>query len=195
MASTLNRLSVTALRSTYRIRPRRPHRTIFAPISSFHTTSILGNDFKSSPAYTVLDADDRSQYDLLSPEERTEFEREAQLLHDHFNSPAIDSKMSNVASDAAHELELESPPPAVIPQQERFRPGLIAMGEDEEQDIGEDGTFEGDDISSIAHGELEQHREIREYARIAAWEMPLLSSTFSSFPKSFCFSSRLLRCV
>ena len=178
MASTFNRLSITALRSTRRIRPRRPQRNLYPPACPFHHTSIRKNDFKSSPAYTALDANDRNQYDLLSADERKEFEKHARLLHEHFNSPSVESKLSSMVSEVAHEVDMESPPPPVIPPpSERFRPGLLAMGEDEEQDIGEDDTFEGDDISSIAHGELEQHREIREYARIAAWEMPLLSST------------------
>lgn len=34
--------------------------------------------------------------------------------------------------------------------------------------------FKFDDISSIGHGQLEQHREIRQYARVAAYEMPRL---------------------
>ncbi|KAE8445319.1 hypothetical protein EG329_013557 [Mollisiaceae sp. DMI_Dod_QoI] len=38
-----------------------------------------------------------------------------------------------------------------------------------------------DDINSLAHGELEQHREIRHYARLAAWEMPLLSKLAKPF--------------
>jgi hypothetical protein len=28
----------------------------------------------------------------------------------------------------------------------------------------------------VAHSELEVHREMREYARIVAWDMPLLKS-------------------
>lgn len=32
-----------------------------------------------------------------------------------------------------------------------------------------------DDFSSTAHGELERHREARQYARITAYEMPRLS--------------------
>ena len=59
----------------------------------------------------------------------------------------------------------------------RYQTGLMAMGEEDEEDEGEDEIFEGDDITSLGHGHLEQHREIREYARIAAWEMPLLTST------------------
>lgn len=42
-------------------------------------------------------------------------------------------------------------------------------------EIGED-EFEEDDILSVGHAKLEEHREAREYARIAVWEMPLLSS-------------------
>lgn len=44
---------------------------------------------------------------------------------------------------------------------------------------GPEDEFVGDDISSMAHGKLEEIRERRHYARIAAWEMPLLSSEFS----------------
>ena len=43
-------------------------------------------------------------------------------------------------------------------------------------EIGED-DFEEDDMMSMAHPKLEEHREYREYARIAVWEMPLLSRT------------------
>lgn len=42
-------------------------------------------------------------------------------------------------------------------------------------EIGED-DFEEDDIMALGHAKLEEHREFREYARIAVWEMPLLSS-------------------
>lgn len=51
--------------------------------------------------------------------------------------------------------------------------------DEEREDPGEDPDFEGDDITSQAHGELEQHRELREFARVMAWDMPLLFSTFS----------------
>ena len=64
-----------------------------------------------------------------------------------------------------------------------FKPGLMAMGEDDEWDEGDDEVFEGDDMTELGHGYLEQHREIREYYRIAAWEMPLLTSTSHTFPQ------------
>ena len=38
-----------------------------------------------------------------------------------------------------------------------------------------------DNMSAMAHRELEQHRELREMVRLAAWEMPLLSSMSKPF--------------
>ena len=96
-------------------------------------------------------------------------------MHDYMTSPEVDSLLQGEASNLAYEAAQESPHVEIaIP---RIKPGLMAMGEVDEQDSGEDEDFEGDDITALGHGELEQHREMREYARIAAWEMPLLSST------------------
>lgn len=47
--------------------------------------------------------------------------------------------------------------------------------------VGEE--FDEDDIPTMAHGKLDEVREFRHYARISAWEMPMLASTFSLSPK------------
>ncbi|KAK4150716.1 mitochondrial ribosomal subunit protein-domain-containing protein [Chaetomidium leptoderma] len=47
-------------------------------------------------------------------------------------------------------------------------------------EVGED-DFEEDDIMALGHAKLEEHREFREYARIAVWEMPLLSKLAKPF--------------
>ncbi|KAM0499669.1 37S ribosomal protein S24, mitochondrial [Verticillium nonalfalfae] len=41
--------------------------------------------------------------------------------------------------------------------------------------------FDEDDITSLAHGKLDEIREHRHYARVAAWEMPLLSKLAKPF--------------
>jgi hypothetical protein len=61
-------------------------------------------------------------------------------------------------------------------RREREDPGFFNYGE-EGQGVGEDEEFQGDDLSAAGHAEVEQHRELREYARLAAWELPLLHST------------------
>ena len=59
---------------------------------------------------------------------------------------------------------------------ERTQPGFWSMGE-ESDDLGGDEDFEGEDLTATGHAELDAHRELREFSRIIAWEMPLLSST------------------
>lgn len=56
--------------------------------------------------------------------------------------------------------------------------GKIGFWGEGEEELGPDEDYYGDDITSLGHGELEQHRELREYARLIAWELPLLSSKF-----------------
>jgi small subunit ribosomal protein S35 len=57
-------------------------------------------------------------------------------------------------------------------EQTRGKMGFWAEGEPE---LGPDEDYYGDDITSLGHGELELQREIRHYARLIAWELPLLN--------------------
>ncbi|KAL2202893.1 hypothetical protein CC79DRAFT_1184660 [Sarocladium strictum] len=41
--------------------------------------------------------------------------------------------------------------------------------------------FDEDDITSMAHGKLEEVKEMRHYARLAVWEMPLLAKLAKPF--------------
>ncbi|KAI4102726.1 MAG: hypothetical protein L6R37_004198 [Teloschistes peruensis] len=129
--------------------------------------------------YNQLSDEERKHYNLLSPEEKTQYQDAEKTIFDHMNSPAVESKLQGEIGQAVHEANLETPRDPAIP--EKIKEGLFAMGETDPQDTGEDGDFEGNDITSTAHGELEQHREMREYARIAAWEMPMLSKLAKPF--------------
>lgn len=202
MAATISRLGFIALRHTSRIPVRRQCTPLPALHRQFHISPFrhAEEDFEedSSPSKPTrapykfslddLAADERAAYNSLSPEERKQWEEESKQIHDHMSSPEVEQELASTVALAAHEFSEESPHVAVnIP---RIKPGLMAMGELEEQDSGEDEEFEGDDITSLGHGELEQHREMREYARIAAWEMPLLSST--THPLLCLFHSRAI---
>lgn len=184
MATSLIRLGSLALRHT-RCTPSRRRASIpIYPYRTFFTTPILRNDEDYQPSapsgpfkfdYASLEPEDKAEYDSLSPEEKLEYQQDAAAMHAHMTSPRVESELNAEVSQLAYELSQEAPRNVEMPQ--RIKPGLMAMGEEDEQASGEDEEFKGDDISSLAHGELEQHREIREMARIAAWEMPLLSST------------------
>ena len=198
MPSTLHRLSFKALRFSYRTPGRRKGVPLASHVRQFHRTPQYqarrkpeedeGEDAEEdvspsrSPTGTLsgpfkfsieaLAPEEQALYKSLPPDQQKEFRLEAQMLHDYYTQPAVAQKMTGDVSKAAGEplMPFEAPP------RPRFKPGLMAMGEDEQEFIGEDPEFEGDDITALGHGELEQHRELREYARIAVWEMPLLHS-------------------
>jgi hypothetical protein len=58
--------------------------------------------------------------------------------------------------------------------------------------MGPDEDYYGDDLTSHGHGELQQHRELREYARLIAWELPLLSRTFTHISECISCGMRIL---
>lgn len=57
--------------------------------------------------------------------------------------------------------------------------------EDPETNTEELEEFDEDDITSMAHGKLDEIREMRKYARMAVWELPLLSSELSKGFKTY----------
>ncbi len=176
MTTPVNRLTCFALRYSSRLHSRRKR---FTPVVTFRNLHTTYNCLKEAPKDYVFDVSslsptERNTYDYLSPEEKLEYEEDRRKLHEHMNSPAVVAELTAEASTAAFEVSQE-----IDPEDFKFpkvKVGLMAMGEDDPEGTGEDDDFGGDDITSLAHGELEQHREMREYARIAAWEMPLLSS-------------------
>ncbi len=194
MAASMSRLGFKALRYTSRTPARRKPFPLHCPNGAFHTTPLRRrreDPEDSSPtqkpqrepfkfSLSDLDLDERSAYNSLSPEERQQWREEAQQMHDYMTSPEVESELQGQVSQAVYETSAGVP--HTESTQQRIKPGFFAMGELEEQDSGEDEEFEGDDITSLGHGELEQHREMRHYARIAAWEMPLLSSTSCPLP-------------
>ncbi len=122
-----------------------------------------------------LSPEARNHYGYLSPEEKADYEKSSQSLDKLMKSPEVESNLKGVAGEAIHEVVTQV-------RTAKFQPPRLKLGFFSMEDpvaTGEDEEFEGDDITSLAHGDLEQHRELREYARIAAWEMPLLSSPSS----------------
>ena len=74
------------------------------------------------------------------------------------------------------EMAIARLPRGSTPRRKKPKNSFLNLGEEEAFDFEDDPEEDHDDLSSLAHGELEQHREMRHYARLAAWEMPLLAS-------------------
>lgn len=173
MASPLQRLSYIALRSSHRTAFRRKQWPRPTSLRSFQTTfSPLADDPAKDFDAQTLDPASRDEYLLLTPSERNEWLAEKSALDTAYSSET--SKLLSLASQAANETEV-SFPEEFVPPTRKSDIGLMAMGEEDEENSGADDVYEGDDISSLAHADLELHREVREYMRVAAWEMPLLT--------------------
>jgi small subunit ribosomal protein S35 len=115
-------------------------------------------------------------YEMMSSEERAVFDEENRRFVEMFNDQKQRTADFAQIEQSAARIEREEPM-RFEDVREKTR-GFWAEEEDDEFSIVEDGDeeFNDDEITSMAHAELELHREVREYARIAAWDMPLLSS-------------------
>ncbi|TQS35011.1 hypothetical protein Golomagni_04583 [Golovinomyces magnicellulatus] len=85
----------------------------------------------------------------------------------------------NVFNNSYNMKKLDAPE-----KPKRLKQTFMNMGESEPWE--QEGMLpdDEDDLTSLGHGELELHRELRHYARLAAWEMPLLYSKLSSLNES-----------
>ncbi|KIN06609.1 hypothetical protein OIDMADRAFT_114216 [Oidiodendron maius Zn] len=93
--------------------------------------------------------------------------------------PALSAALEKAAKgpDGQHGQYLQSEL-----RKERVAKTFMNEGEDEAVDGFPDyDDDEGEDIPTLAHGELEHHREMRHYARLAAWEMPMLATLAKPF--------------
>lgn len=135
-------------------------------------------DLPPMPEYSpdLLSKDERSMYDMLSPQERALFDEQNRRIVENFNDPAKRAAIFSDIDKKVAQIEREEPM-RFEDVRDRSR-GFWSEEEDDEFALVEDGDeeFNDDEITSMAHAELELHREMREYARITAWDMPLLSS-------------------
>lgn len=134
-----------------------------------------------------LTAEDRAAYDALSPEDRNLFDEENRKLVQEYNDPQY--RAGSLAEIDREVMQLERSAPIRFESEGR-RLGFWGEDEDDELGMEEDGddNFYDDEITSSAHAEVELHREMRDYARIAAWDMPLLSSKLFHLIHTFNFA-------
>lgn len=139
---------------------------------------LRAEDYPPVPEYSpdLLSKEERSMYDMMSPEERAEFDAENRRAVADFND--LDKRAAAFAEleksvnqiEKEHDLRFED-------VRDKSR-GFWAEDESDELALVEDGDEEinDDEITSTAHAQMELQRELREYARITAWDMPMLSS-------------------
>ncbi|KAI9039913.1 mitochondrial 37S ribosomal protein mS35 [Aspergillus affinis] len=165
---------------------------IAIPIRSFSATPSTSrartsspstlDDMPTMPDYSpdLLSKEEKSMYDMLSPEERVQFDAENRRMVAEFNDP---EKRANALADLNREVANLERGGLRFEDIREKRPGFWAEEEDDEFGLVEDADdeFREDEMTSMAHAEVELHRDIREWTRIAAWDMPFLSQLARPF--------------
>ena len=138
-----------------------------------------------------LDPDELADYNMLSPKDRSAYLQLQNHYAAEFEAAGIDyttdpegeledPQMDKLVDDLDRKLTKEIEPLDFpdVPLENKDRGFWALDEEDDELTQVEDGDEEWDEsaISSVAHSELDLHREIREYTRVIAWDMPLLQS-------------------
>ncbi|KAL3464081.1 mitochondrial ribosomal subunit protein-domain-containing protein [Aspergillus heterothallicus] len=131
---------------------------------------------------TQLTKEERSLYDLLSPEDRAKFDFDNARMIAEYNDPQKRAQMFAEIDKEVQQIEREVPLRFEEPRAGKLR-GFWADEEPDEFGLVEDfdDAVQDDEITTPAHAELELHRELREYARITAWDMPFLSKLAQPF--------------
>jgi small subunit ribosomal protein S35 len=190
MASLPRRLLLQSRQCPSRIRCRAPPKHTARSIST--TSRRFANEDTKPGPHTPAAATPpgqkskaaASQAESHAPKELTDDEiaaaQLAQLVSDlkAFNPDVAAEAMRKGQSGIpfATDANLENDEDFHIPEDDKRKvaAGFWAEGEPE---MGQDEDYYGDDLTSHGHGELQQHRQLREYNRLAAWEMPLLNRT------------------
>lgn len=135
---------------------------------------------KPEKPYTAadLDPEERAAYETMSKQEQAEY----LAIQNHVKAVMESDEMTEASEEQAHimarQVDRETVAPDLVEQR-----NLLALKdgywqEDEDDEFGQvpddDDDFSDDHITSVAESELEVHREIREYTRIAAWDLPML---------------------
>lgn len=131
-----------------------------------------------------LDPETKAEFDRSSPEDQQEM-RDA-LRHLSESDPSEAFINAEIDEEIAQEVDaIEREEPMVFPEHKpnKNNAGFWADEEDDEfgQVFDEDDDFQADDITTPAHAQLDLHRDMREYQRRIAWDMPLLRSTFRTY--------------
>ncbi|KAK5449649.1 37S ribosomal protein S24, mitochondrial [Exophiala xenobiotica] len=127
--------------------------------------------------------EERADYDMLSRDKQEGY----LALQNHYAAVLESAEAEREYSDAVdqidRQIEKEVEPLDFPDYQIPFREiGYWAHGEEDEfAQVEEDAPWDDSAISSVAHSELEVHREIREYTRVIAWDMPLLNQYAKPF--------------
>lgn len=172
------------------------------PLQSQCRTRVVGSRWKTSSASrrSARASKEREEEERLKaarrnlPTKTTKEEIQAlaaqlEVLGCGNDSDEVARSMAKLSDELVNEVNKETPEESILDdlaeKSDRSDPpnrqSFWYDPRDPELDTEEYDQFDEDDMTSMAHGKLGEIREMRHYARLIAWEMPLLSKFAKPF--------------
>lgn len=197
LALQFNRQTTAKRKAQYRERPTpvgQFRRFSSAPFwldeennASKTLSSETGSDKASKPQIQYLTIEDledsaRAEFDRASPDVQQEWREGLRALSEVDHTAPFADELNAMEEDITREtdqIEREEPIVFTEVKPNKLNAGFWADEEDDEfgRVFDDNNEFRGDDITTPAHAQLDLHRDMREYQRRIAWDMPLLKST------------------
>lgn len=136
-----------------------------------------------------LDPDGRAQFDRSSPEDQDEMRQALRSLKKGDTPESLSRQLGAMEefdeAEIAREVDkIDRQAPISFREVKPNKTNVGFWAEDEDDEFGQvfdnDDEFHDDEITTPAHAQLDLHRDMREYQRRVAWDMPLLRSASSS---------------
>lgn len=128
----------------------------------------------------ILEDLDIKDLDKYSPTERAELRNALRGLLDPNDPEPFPEVPDETVAQEVRNIDSTAPMPSLYPEPvSRQHLGVLGMDEEDEFARMPEDEVDGSDMTSVAHSELDLHRDIREYQRRMAWDLPLLSSMSS----------------
>ncbi len=128
-----------------------------------------------------LEDDARAEFDRASPEEQQEWREGLKALSEVDQTASFTDDLDAMEEAMTRDVEeIDRETPFAFPEQRPNKNNGGFWADEEQDELGQvfddDDDFQADDMTTVAHAQLDLHRDMREYQRRIAWDMPLLSS-------------------
>ncbi|KAG6000610.1 hypothetical protein E4U21_005283 [Claviceps maximensis] len=137
----------------------------------------------AAPQHEEVDALNKAFAEIATPEGLRQLDELAKMNNYNTIDEYVTAKLSETPGWASEDRSLEE---ELMSDDKGEKPNKSSFWYDEEDaetNTEEHDEFDEDDITSMAHGKLDEVREMRQYARLAVWEMPLLAKFAKPFER------------
>ncbi|KAG6186884.1 hypothetical protein E4U46_000647 [Claviceps purpurea] len=140
-------------------------------------------DDEDAPQRIELTRMNQAIADLATPQRLQQLDEVAKQNGHNTIDEYLAATLENTPGWASEEREADEQMSKIMQGERPNKTSFWYDEDDPECNTEELEDFDEDDMTSMAHARLEEIREMRQYARLAVWEMPLLAKFAKPFER------------